>query len=98
MPGPSLKVTEINHLALHVGTWNDQKKFYVGVLGSEDRTARVNPGQARHANPTMSFLAAGSQGLDLFQVSERNVQGGQEMSHMALSVEADDVDEVVSAS
>jgi hypothetical protein len=43
----------------------------------------------------MSFLVVGSQGLDLSQVSEEDVRGGQEVSHMALSVDADDVDEVV---
>ena len=95
MLGPSLKVTEINHVALHVGDLERSKEFYVGVLGFEDRTAKVNPGQATHSNPTMSFLVAGSQGLDLFQVSGREVRGGQEMSHLALSVEADHIDEVV---
>lgn len=95
MPGPSLKVTEINHVALHVGDLERSKRFYIGVLGFEDRTARVNPGQAMHSNSTMSFLVAGSQGLDLFQVSEGDVHGGQEMSHMALSVEARGVDDVV---
>lgn len=96
MPAPSLKVTEINHVALLVTDLARSKTFYVDVLGFEDRTSRVNPDQAMSANPTMSFLIAGSQGLDLFQVSVADVHGGQEMSHMALSVDADDIDDVIS--
>jgi catechol 2,3-dioxygenase-like lactoylglutathione lyase family enzyme len=95
MPAPSLKVTEINHVALHVTDLERSNTFYVDVLGCEDRTSRVNPGQAMNANPTMRFLLAGSQGLDLFQVSTGDVHGGEEMSHMALSVEADDIDDVI---
>lgn len=41
----------------------------------------------------MSFLRCGTQGLDLFEVAA-DVHGGQEMNHMALNVEADDIDEV----
>jgi glyoxylase I family protein len=92
---PSLKVTEINHVALHVTDLERSKRFYVDVLGFQDRTSRVNPGQARSSHPTMSFLFAGSQGVDLFQASSRDVHGGEEMSHMALSVEADDIDDVL---
>lgn len=93
MPAPSLKVTEINHVALNVRDLERSKRFYVDVLGFEDRTSRVNPGQAMSSKPTMSFLLAGSQGLDLF--ATRDAHGGQEMSHMALSVEADDIDDVL---
>ena len=76
------------------------KRFYIDVLGFEDRTSRVNPGQAMSSNPTMCFLLAGSQGLDLFQVPTNDVYtndvyGGREMSHMALSVEAEDIDDVL---
>jgi catechol 2,3-dioxygenase-like lactoylglutathione lyase family enzyme len=94
-PLPSLKVTEINHVALHVTDLERSKRFYVDVLGFQDRTSRVNPDQAMSPHPTMSFLFTGSQGLDLFQSSSGDVHGGQEMSHMALSVEADDIDDVL---
>lgn len=93
MPAPSLKVTEINHVALHVTDLERSKAFYVDVLGLEDRTSRVDPGQAMSSMPTRSFLLAGAQGLDLFATGDAH--GGQEMSHMALSVEADDIDDVL---
>ena len=95
MRPPPLKVIEINHVALHVADLERSKRFYVDVLGFEDRTATVNPGQAMSSNPTMSFLLAGSQGLDLFQVPAHDVHGGQEMSHMAVSVEADVIEDVL---
>jgi catechol 2,3-dioxygenase-like lactoylglutathione lyase family enzyme len=59
MPGPSLKVTEINHVALHVRDHARSKKFYRAVLGFADRTARVHPGQEMETHPTISFLVAG---------------------------------------
>jgi catechol 2,3-dioxygenase-like lactoylglutathione lyase family enzyme len=43
----------------------------------------------------MSFLQGGSQGLDLFEVPEGDVHGGEEMNHMGLSVEAGDIGEVL---
>jgi catechol 2,3-dioxygenase len=95
MRTPSLKVTEINHVAIHVTDLERSKAFYLDLLGFEDRISRVNPGQAMIANATISFLLAGSQGLDLLQVSNGDAHGGQEMSHMALSVETDDVDDVI---
>jgi catechol 2,3-dioxygenase-like lactoylglutathione lyase family enzyme len=42
-----------------------------------------------------SFLRCGYQGLDLFEVSSGDVHGGEEMNHMALNVDADDVSQVV---
>lgn len=93
MSAGSLKVTEINHVALHVTDLERSKTFYVDVLGFEDRTATVNPAQAMSSKPTMSFLLAGSQGLDLFATGDAH--GGQELSHMALSVEADDIKDVL---
>lgn len=95
MPAPSLKVTEINHVALFVTNLERSRKFYIDILGFEDRTATVNPSQATSSNPTMSFLFAGSQGVDLFQAPRGDVHGGQEISHLALSVEAHDIDDVV---
>jgi catechol 2,3-dioxygenase-like lactoylglutathione lyase family enzyme len=93
MSARSLKVTEINHVALHVTDLERSKAFYVDVLGFDDRTSTVNPAQAMSSKPTMSFLLAGSQGLDL--IATGDAHGGQEMSHMALSVEADDIKEVL---
>jgi catechol 2,3-dioxygenase-like lactoylglutathione lyase family enzyme len=92
---PTLQVTEIDHLALHVTELDRSRKFYVDVLGFEDRTSKVNPGQAMSPHQTMSFLVVGSQGLDLFQVDHADIHGGAEMSHVALAVEADDVQEVL---
>jgi catechol 2,3-dioxygenase-like lactoylglutathione lyase family enzyme len=89
-----LRVTEINHVVLHVANLERSRRFYTEVLGFEDRTLRVNPRQARSAHQTMSFLHCGSQGLDLFEVPEPEVHGGQEMNHMALSVEAAEIGEV----
>jgi catechol 2,3-dioxygenase-like lactoylglutathione lyase family enzyme len=97
MPTPALKVTEINHVVLHVTDLERSRRFYLEVLGFEDRTLRVNPGQATNPGQTMSFLQGGAQGLDLFQVSSGDVHGGKEMNHMALCVAADDVDEVAGA-
>ena len=94
MPAPSLKVTEINHVALFVTNLERSRKFYIDILGFEDRTATVHPGQATSSNPTMSFLFAGSQGVDLFQAPRGDVHGGQEISHLALSVEAHDIDDI----
>jgi catechol 2,3-dioxygenase-like lactoylglutathione lyase family enzyme len=93
MPESVLRVTEINHVVLHVANLERSRRFYTEVLGFEDRTLKVNPGQATSPHPTMTFLQAGSQGLDLFEVPEGDVHGGEEMNHMALSVEAVDIGE-----
>ena len=96
MPTPALQVTEINHVALFVTDLERSRKFYMELLGFEDRTLKVNPGQATNPHQTMSFLVCGSQGLDLFQGTGGDVHTGKEMNHMAFSVAIDDVDEVSS--
>jgi len=84
-----LKVTGINHVVLHVTDLERSKKFYLEVLGFEDRSVSVGP------RMKASFLRCGLQGLDLFEVSGGDVYGGKEMNHMALGVAADDLDEIV---
>jgi glyoxylase I family protein len=86
---PKLQVTGINHVVLHVTDLERSKRFYVDVLGFEDRNISDGP-------PSMkaSFLLCGMQGLDLFEVPE-DAHGGQEMNHMALNVAVDDVDQLV---
>jgi len=86
---PKLKVTAINHVVLHVTDLERSKRFYIDVLGFEDRSISDGP-------PGMgaAFLLCGVQGLDLFEVSE-DAHGGQEMNHMALNVAADHVDQLV---
>jgi catechol 2,3-dioxygenase-like lactoylglutathione lyase family enzyme len=85
----ALKVTGINHVVLHVTDLERSKKFYMDLLGFEDRNIS--------AGPTMraSFLRCGIQGLDLFEVSTADVHGGEEMNHMALSVDIDNIDQAV---
>jgi catechol 2,3-dioxygenase-like lactoylglutathione lyase family enzyme len=83
-----LKVTGINHVVLHVADVERSKRFYIEVLGFEDRNIPVGP------RMKASFLACGAQGLDLFEVASGDVHGGEEMNHMALSVAAD-LDEIV---
>jgi len=85
----TLQVTGINHVVLHVTDLERSKRFYLDVLGFEDRNITDGP-------PGMkaSFLLCGMQGLDLFEVPE-DAHGGQEMNHMALNVAADDLDELV---
>jgi len=85
----AVKVIGINHVVLHVTDLDRSLEFYIGNLGFTDRNGGGG-GPSRRA----SFLRCGSQGLDLFEV-EGSVHGGEEMNHMALNVEADDVEEVV---
>jgi catechol 2,3-dioxygenase-like lactoylglutathione lyase family enzyme len=89
MADSKLRVTGINHVVLHVTDLERSKRFYMDVLGFEDRNISGGP-------PSMkaSFLLCGVQGLDLFEVSD-DVHGGQEMNHMALNVTAEDVDQLV---
>lgn len=89
MAASKLRVTGINHVVLHVTDVERSKRFYMDVLGFEDRYISGGP-------PSMkaSFLLCGAQGLDLFEVSG-NAHGGQEMNHMALNVTAEDVDQLV---
>jgi catechol 2,3-dioxygenase-like lactoylglutathione lyase family enzyme len=88
MGTPDLKVTGINHVVLHVSDVDRSVKFYMEVLGFESRNISVG------SERKMSFLRCGIQGLDLFEVAG-DVHGGEEMNHMALDVEADDLDEVI---
>jgi catechol 2,3-dioxygenase-like lactoylglutathione lyase family enzyme len=89
MAASKLRVTGINHVVLHVIDLERSKRFYMDVLGFEDRNISGGP-------PSMkaSFLLCGVQGLDLFEVSG-DAHGGQEMNHMALNVTAEDVDQLV---
>lgn len=89
MAAPGLQVTGINHVVLHVTDLERSKRFYVDVLGFEDRNISDGPPGMR-----ASFLRCGVQGLDLFEVSE-DAHGGQEMNHMALNVTADDIGQLV---
>jgi catechol 2,3-dioxygenase-like lactoylglutathione lyase family enzyme len=88
MPTTKLKVTGINHVVLHVRDVERSKRFYMEVLGFEDRNLSVG------SSMKATFLRCGAQGLDLFEVSG-DVHGGKEMNHMALNVAADDLDEIV---
>jgi catechol 2,3-dioxygenase-like lactoylglutathione lyase family enzyme len=88
MAASNLQVTGINHVVLHVADLERSMRFYMDVLGFEDRNLSGGP-PGRQA----SFLRCGGQGLDLFQVSG-DVHGGQEMNHMALNVAVPDVDEL----
>ena len=87
MVTPNLKVTGINHVVLHVSDIDRSVRFYTEVLGFESRDSA---GRERK----MSFLRCGAQGLDLFEITG-DVHGGEEMNHMALDVEAEDLDEIV---
>jgi catechol 2,3-dioxygenase-like lactoylglutathione lyase family enzyme len=89
MPRTKLKVTGINHVVLHVTDVERSKRFYMEVLGFEDRNLSVG------SSMKASFLRCGAQGLDLFEVANGDVHGGKEMNHMALNVAADDLDEIV---
>ena len=42
-----------------------------------------------------SFLRCDMQGLHLFEVAECDVHGGEEMNHMALNVDAADIESLV---
>lgn len=90
MDTPVMKVTAINHVVLHVSDLDASLRFYQGVLGFEIRGTNAGPERR------MRFLRCGLQGLDLFEVSS-DVHGGEEMNHMAVNCDADDVDEVVAA-
>ena len=90
MATPAVKVTAINHVVLHVSDLDVSMRFYLDVLGFEVRGTNSDPERR------MRFLRCGAQGLDLFEVAS-DVHGGEEMNHMAVNCEADDLDEVVSA-
>jgi catechol 2,3-dioxygenase-like lactoylglutathione lyase family enzyme len=83
-----LKVTGINHVVLHVADLDRSRTFYMEALGFDDRGISV-PGMKA------SFLRCGMQGLDLFERADCDVHGGEEMNHMALNVDAADVELLV---
>lgn len=83
-----LQVTGINHVVLHVADLDRSRAFYMEALGFDDRGISV-PGMRA------CFLRCGMQGLDLFEMADCNVHGGEEMNHVALNVDAADVDLLV---
>jgi catechol 2,3-dioxygenase-like lactoylglutathione lyase family enzyme len=88
MTDHAITVTGINHVVLHVSDIEQSLAFYTGLLGFEERSTGGG-GPSRPAR----FLRCGAQGLDLFEI-EDDPHGGVEMNHMALEVDADDVEEV----
>jgi len=84
MSTSKLKVTGINHVVLHVTDLDRSRTFYTETLGFDDRGSV--PGMRA------SFLRCGTQGLDLFEVVDSDVHGGEEMNHIALNVDVADVD------
>jgi catechol 2,3-dioxygenase-like lactoylglutathione lyase family enzyme len=86
MAAAKLQVTGINHVVIHVTDLERSKRFYMDVLGFEDRNIS--------AGMKASFLRCGEQGLDLFEVSG-DAHGGREMNHMALNVDVEDLDHLV---
>jgi catechol 2,3-dioxygenase-like lactoylglutathione lyase family enzyme len=82
-----LKVTGINHVVLHVTDLDRSRTFYMEALGFDDRGSV--------AGMRASFLRCGMQGLDLFEMADCDVHGGEEMNHMALNVEVADADLLV---
>ena len=82
-----LKVTGINHVVLHVTDLDRSRTFYTELLGFDDRGSV--PGMRA------SFLRCGMQGLDLFEIVDGDVHGGEEMNHMALNVDVADVELLV---
>ncbi len=85
MATSKLKVTGINHVVLHVADLDRSRTFYMEALGFDDRGISV-PGM------NASFLRCGLQGLDLFEMADGDVHGGEEMNHMALNVDVADVE------
>jgi catechol 2,3-dioxygenase-like lactoylglutathione lyase family enzyme len=83
----NFKVTGINHLVLHVADLDRSRTFYMEILGFDDRGSA--PGMRA------SFLRCGMQGLDLFEMAGCDVHGGEEMNHMALNVDAADIELLV---
>lgn len=82
-----LTVTGINHVVLHVTNLDRSRTFYMEALGFDDRGSV--PGMRA------SFLRCGMQGLDLFEIVDCDVHGGEEMNHMALNVDVADVELLV---
>ena len=88
MVASKLQVTGINHVVLHVTDLERSKRFYMDVLGFEDRHISAPP------DVRVTFLRCGMQGLDLFEVSG-DAHGEKEIHHMALDVDAEDLDELM---
>jgi catechol 2,3-dioxygenase-like lactoylglutathione lyase family enzyme len=82
-----LKVTGINHVVLHVTNLDRSRTFYMESLGFDDR--------GTISDMRASFLRCGMQGLDLFEMADSDVHGGEEMNHMALNVDVADVELLV---
>ena len=82
-----LRVTGINHVVLHVTDLDRSRTFYMEALGFDDRG--TVPGMRA------AFLRCGLQGVDLFEMANCDVHGGEEMNHMALNVDVADVDSLV---
>ena len=82
-----LKATGINHVVLHVADVDRSRRFYMETLGFDDRG--IVPGFRA------AFLRCGMQGLDLFEMADCDVHGGEEMNHMALNVDIADVELLV---
>jgi catechol 2,3-dioxygenase-like lactoylglutathione lyase family enzyme len=74
-------------VVLHVTDLDRSRTFYMESLGFDDRGSV--PGMRA------SFLRCGIQGLDLFEVVDGDVHGGEEMNHMALDVDVADVELLV---
>ena len=87
MGSSKLKVTGINHVVLHVADLDRSRRFYMETLGFDDRG--TVPGMRA------AFLRCGLQGVDLFEMANCDVHGGEEMNHMALNVDAADVELLV---
>jgi len=84
-----LRVTGINHVVLHVADLDRSRRFYIELLGFNDRGIVELPGMRA------CFLRCSTQGVDLFERAGCDVHGGQEMNHMALNVHAFDTTLVV---
>ena len=80
-------MTGINHVVLHVTDLDRSRAFYVEALGFDDRGSV--PGMKA------CFLRCGMQGLDLFEMADCDVHGGEEMNHMALNVDVADVESLL---
>ncbi|NIO11244.1 MAG: hypothetical protein GTO40_25805 [Deltaproteobacteria bacterium] len=80
-----LKVTGIDHVVLHVSDLARAKKFYVDFLGMK----------IRRENSWQLFVNCGSQQVGLFEVKNgAEINGGDEVNHMALNLEAGEYEKV----
>ena len=80
-----LKVSGIDHVVFHVKDLPRARRFYVDFLGME----------VDHERDWQCFLKCGTQGVALFEVDDgEEVNGGSEVNHMALRLQAGDLDRV----